>query len=1204
MANISKDNALNSKPKTAKINQTVNEASANTNNTKTAKKSSIITKTTRKTSTKKKQKETGDIKEASIAKFMRKRTQLVGFDYGNFKHTQYAVEFADNALDAIEKFQWDAIVAYEDLRNHMERVSNEFAKFEFDVQKLNELVEKQVTDNKKPTKGIVTKLSNLYQLKPIIYQKILDVYNEYGDNIEEIAPFIPITITISNFNEEYKKFSSEIDEIYEKYNNILLEVYNLNKNPKFMFTMDEAISLENLKYVKSSEDIPVKIKLRSLLGEHPEKNSIDKSEIDTSDPTQISTYNSDLQTNQTENQINILKSSSKKKKIRGGIEKKEEDAIRALKDLAYDFLSPVREIINKEPMVIIKLQEEEAPEVLWEKGDRSDSLLYTFEIFDNGTGMTLPDFEKFGKYLASSKSQKLRQTRGSQGFGSPSAFSDAQNTTGKPIVVISKHSSDFEGICSEFYTTENNTKEYIVKPTEIEVFFLHGTYIKLSYLNKKYTRGYIDTYVEKVAMMNTHVTFIYIDPYGEEHLFRRKIDKFPNEPKFALPHPSSIKIGEFQDLLRSSKKLTVTAFLADSFVRMSNILAKTIVSDAEFELEQKLRIFNFEIGFLSVMTIEDDKLLFIKEEKRVFGRSTKPRLMKIIYEISDKDFKYSVWTQLEIYNQNLKKKESFEKKQRNFEKSLKKESNKKKLKEKQKEIKVLDKYIEKEVKSMGIVKANIKKLLLKATFEIEIENNTIKEKMFNNIRDLLISKTKPSDLTQNQIEFLYMAFKDKKYMTPPTDTAVPVGEISLETAIIKEHNLQISNKVDFFGDSAERIQQIGNFEKKNLINRNLIKFNDPKLFISDDNNPINFSFSEDGINKNVYTEMIFNFDITHTMGDDFIAAHTRKPTSGKGLAFVVEAVMAYSPQIPFAKKASSVVSRYVNRTPKMRDNSDCALWMGIQSVNWKKYKVKETFDNGIPKGNYVLYINCSGPYTHLMFKSQSKNALAVDDVLLKEVKLCLEVIGRKLKNYMNKKEYREQNKEREKSIKKNIPTFADSLCRIAKSRSKFSHLDKLFLEKKMLETLQEIISPKKSLKKTIDHEIKSSDKEQQFPKPNVEKVELLKDFPEKITKKPKEITESEIITKKPKKTIKPGEVIKQEKKDTLQTTIEMYTLNEQGIRTALKDGKWYTIREIIKKMRISSMMDARYLSTKLKMMAKKGSISAGKKADKIVWKIK
>ncbi len=37
---------------------------------------------------------------------MRKRTQLVGFEYGQFKHMQYLAEFVDNALDAIESFQW------------------------------------------------------------------------------------------------------------------------------------------------------------------------------------------------------------------------------------------------------------------------------------------------------------------------------------------------------------------------------------------------------------------------------------------------------------------------------------------------------------------------------------------------------------------------------------------------------------------------------------------------------------------------------------------------------------------------------------------------------------------------------------------------------------------------------------------------------------------------------------------------------------------------------------------------------------------------------------------------------------------------------------------------------------------------------------------------------------------------------------------
>ena len=50
--------------------------------------------------------DTGAIKQGSIAEFMRKRTQLVGFDFGLNKHTQYAIEFLDNSLDAVESFQW------------------------------------------------------------------------------------------------------------------------------------------------------------------------------------------------------------------------------------------------------------------------------------------------------------------------------------------------------------------------------------------------------------------------------------------------------------------------------------------------------------------------------------------------------------------------------------------------------------------------------------------------------------------------------------------------------------------------------------------------------------------------------------------------------------------------------------------------------------------------------------------------------------------------------------------------------------------------------------------------------------------------------------------------------------------------------------------------------------------------------------------
>lgn len=48
----------------------------------------------------------GDIKQGTIAKFMRKRTQLVGFETGLNKHTQYSIEFLDNAIDALESWWW------------------------------------------------------------------------------------------------------------------------------------------------------------------------------------------------------------------------------------------------------------------------------------------------------------------------------------------------------------------------------------------------------------------------------------------------------------------------------------------------------------------------------------------------------------------------------------------------------------------------------------------------------------------------------------------------------------------------------------------------------------------------------------------------------------------------------------------------------------------------------------------------------------------------------------------------------------------------------------------------------------------------------------------------------------------------------------------------------------------------------------------
>ncbi|MDD1777767.1 MAG: hypothetical protein LUQ65_06310, partial [Candidatus Helarchaeota archaeon] len=117
-----------------------------------------------------------------------------------------------------------------------------------------------------------------------------------------------------------------------------------------------------------------------------------------------------------------------------------------------ELLAPLSGIINTEPLLVIRIQEIEKPEMLSDDQSGRDIRMFSFECFDSGIGLVPQDLEKFGKYLASSKSEQLKQTRGSQGFGASSAFSDAQNTTGRPISVISRHAGNPKAVLTTFFT--------------------------------------------------------------------------------------------------------------------------------------------------------------------------------------------------------------------------------------------------------------------------------------------------------------------------------------------------------------------------------------------------------------------------------------------------------------------------------------------------------------------------------------------------------------------------------------------------------------------------------------------------------------------------------------------------------------------------------------------------------------------------------
>ncbi len=98
-------------------------------------------------------------------------------------------------------------------------------------------------------------------------------------------------------------------------------------------------------------------------------------------------------------------------------------------------------------------------------------------------------------------------------------------------------------------------------------------------------------------------------------------------------------------------------------------------------------------------------------------------------------------------------------------------------------------------------------------------------------------------------------------------------------------------------------------------------------------------------------------------------------------------------------------------------------------MKWRNYKL-DSFDNGIPRGPVMLFIHVCGAYVHVMFKGQSKQALAEDEVLLREIKLALEDAGRKFRLFITRRETAKKKAKRAGILAMYADQFAHSLVAI------------------------------------------------------------------------------------------------------------------------------------------------------------------------------
>lgn len=202
--------------------------------------------------------------------------------------------------------------------------------------------------------------------------------------------------------------------------------------------------------------------------------------------------------------------------------------------------------------------------------------LIEISVEDNGPGLKLEDLPKvFGEYLASSKFGRGRCSRGQQGIGISAATTWAQLTNASGVQVISKTENMQKAVCVSIDVDIKKNRGLVKKKETIKWDKSHG--LKATFLIDGRIQlngdGGLITYLEGTALVNPHLTLHYKLLDQKWRHIEKVAKEVPVIPSATLPHPHTMKLGEFISYAHLFGKSTLKTFLQKGF---SKIGSKTL----------------------------------------------------------------------------------------------------------------------------------------------------------------------------------------------------------------------------------------------------------------------------------------------------------------------------------------------------------------------------------------------------------------------------------------------------------------------------------------------------------------------------------------------------------------------------------------------------------------------------------------------------
>jgi len=212
------------------------------------------------------------------------------------------------------------------------------------------------------------------------------------------------------------------------------------------------------------------------------------------------------------------------------------------------------------------------------KGGGKNTDLIRIYIEDNGPGLKPEDVPRvFGEYLASSKFGRGQCSRGQQGIGISAATTWAQLTNAAGVRVKSKTASMKKAVDLRVDVDIKGNKGVVKKKDTFDwKDKKHGVAIEFKIDGRLQLNGDggLLTYLEGTSLVNPHLTLNY-KVHENDWVCAARVSEFvPKVPPATLPHPHTMKLGEFMTHTLLYGNISLEKFLKTAFSRVSDAALK------------------------------------------------------------------------------------------------------------------------------------------------------------------------------------------------------------------------------------------------------------------------------------------------------------------------------------------------------------------------------------------------------------------------------------------------------------------------------------------------------------------------------------------------------------------------------------------------------------------------------------------------------